>query len=450
MSTITVSCTNIIGRIKPMHAVNNGPMKPSSVEQTRGNFEAFKAAKIPYVRNHDASFCASYGGEHTVDVHAIFPDFTKNPYDPASYDLTLTDEYLSTIADAGSEVFYRLGSKIEHWPKKYGTIVPPDFKKWAVICEHIIRHYNEGWADGFHYGIVYWEIWNEPDSNHTGFGNGCWNGTSEEFFELYRVASKHLRSCFGDTIKIGGYGHCGFYAITDDKLTGAIAMGTDHALDKWEIRKIGFIEFFEQFVDMVVSENLPFDFFSHHSYASVEQTLIMHRYAADYLAKRGLSHVEIHLNEWNTNARVAERGRSIASANTTAMMCAMQNEKMDMMCYYDARLGVSYYAGLFNPMTFQPTCVFYAMKAFGKLYAMGTQAALTGTDSKLYAVAAKGENGRSVLIANIGADTRVETDLPDTMTAYLVDENNYLVQTDLSPRNFLLKENQVLYLEEML
>jgi hypothetical protein len=42
----------------------------------------------------------------------------------------------------------------------------------------------------------------------------------------------------------------------------------------------------------------------------------------------------------------------------------------------------------------------------------------------------------------------VETDLPCTMTAYLVDENNYLVQTELDPKCFLLKENQLIYLEE--
>ena len=41
--------------------------------------------------------------------------------------------------------------------------MPKDFKKWAVICEHIIRHYTEGWADGFFYDMPYWEIWNEPD-----------------------------------------------------------------------------------------------------------------------------------------------------------------------------------------------------------------------------------------------------------------------------------------------
>ena len=62
--------------------------------------------------------------------------------------------------------------------------------KWAEICEHIIRHYNEGWADGFYYNIEYWEIWNEPDNSQ------MWTGTPEEFYELYRVAANHLKSCF--------------------------------------------------------------------------------------------------------------------------------------------------------------------------------------------------------------------------------------------------------------
>ena len=59
-------------------------------------------------------------------------DFTKNPYDPASYDFTLTDDYVQIIHEAGSETFYRFGAKIEHWRKKYLTIVPADFHKWAV------------------------------------------------------------------------------------------------------------------------------------------------------------------------------------------------------------------------------------------------------------------------------------------------------------------------------
>ena len=75
---------------------------------------------------------------------------------------------------AGTKVFFRLGQTIEHGPKKYGALPPKDFAKWARICEHVIRHYNEGWgvdkewttlnvAWSNQFNIVYWEIWNEPD-----------------------------------------------------------------------------------------------------------------------------------------------------------------------------------------------------------------------------------------------------------------------------------------------
>ncbi len=55
---------------------------------------------------------------NTVRVH-----FDANVNDPASYDFQLTDEYCDIIQKAGAKVFYRLGSKIEHESKKYGTLV---------------------------------------------------------------------------------------------------------------------------------------------------------------------------------------------------------------------------------------------------------------------------------------------------------------------------------------
>ena len=72
---------------------------------------------------------------------------SKDAEDPASYDFVETDDYLKTMRAAGTEPFYRLGQSIEHWIKKYGVNPPADFDKWAAICEHIVRHYNEGWAD---------------------------------------------------------------------------------------------------------------------------------------------------------------------------------------------------------------------------------------------------------------------------------------------------------------
>jgi len=178
VENVRVDFSRNCGQVKPMHSVNNGPVYKFAEDQRITNMDSYRAAGIPYARTHDAAFCSTYGGEHTVDIHAIFPDFDADPYAPESYDFVLTDEYLKVIEFAGTKTFYRLGSKIEHWKKKYGTLPPKDFHKWAVICEHIIRHYTEGWADGFRMDIEYWEIWNEPDldpddSTH----KRCWGGT---------------------------------------------------------------------------------------------------------------------------------------------------------------------------------------------------------------------------------------------------------------------------------
>ena len=182
MSDIVVDFSKETGIVKPMHAVNNGPVYKFAEDQRITNIEPYMKAGIPYARNHDAAFYASYGGEHIVDVNFIFRDFDKDPYDPDSYDFELTDEYVKVTEYAGTRTFFRFGSKIEHWSKKYNTLPPKDFKKWAVICEHIIRHYTEGWANGFHYDMQYWEIWNEADldaddSKH----KRCWGGTAKEF-----------------------------------------------------------------------------------------------------------------------------------------------------------------------------------------------------------------------------------------------------------------------------
>ena len=127
MSTITVDFSKRLGKIKPMHAVNNGPVHKFSVHQRISNLDAFIEAGIPYARNHDASFCAAYGGNHTVDVNFIFPDFDADPTDPASYDFACTDHYMKVHEAAGVKPFYRLGTRIEHEVKKYNTLPPKDF-----------------------------------------------------------------------------------------------------------------------------------------------------------------------------------------------------------------------------------------------------------------------------------------------------------------------------------
>ena len=144
------------------------------------------------------------GSGEFVNIHCIFKNFEAAPYDPASYSFTHTDRYLQCVLDAGTKVFYRLGETIENnldYIRSH-TFAPKDPKKWAVICEHIVRHYNEGWADGYYMNIEYWEIWNEPEGASKTSPN--WSGTPLAYYELYRITANHLKSCFPD-IKVSGF-----------------------------------------------------------------------------------------------------------------------------------------------------------------------------------------------------------------------------------------------------
>lgn len=371
MNQVSVQFNNIVGPVRPMHAVNNGPVHKFGTDQQISNLAAYKAAGIPYARTHDASFCHAYGGEHTVDVHAIFPDFDKDPYDPASYDFPITDEYMRVINAADTEVFYRLGSKIEHEIKKYGTLPPKDFHKWAIVCEHIIRHYTEGWADGFRYKMTYWEIWNEPDldpddSTH----KRCWGGNKLQFFQLYHIAATHLKQCFPH-LKIGG---------------PALAFDL-----KWA-------------EDFLAQLKAPLDFFSWHIYdCTVEKFVKRANTVRAMLDRYGFTETESILNEWNyvkgwegdewiysLRCEKGLKGASFIAAN----MCEAQKGSVDMLMYYDAR--PTSMNGMFNTDFVCDTLKgYYPFKMFNTLYRLGQEAESAAGDH-IHAVAAV--NGRDAAL----------------------------------------------------
>ncbi len=372
MNTVTVDFSKRAGYIKPMHSVNNGPVYKFTADQRITNIEPYRAAGIPYARNHDASFFATYGGEHIVDVNMIFTDFDADPTDPASYDFDLTDDYLKMIEAGGAKVFYRLGSKIEHWRKKYNTIPPKDFKKWAVICEHIIRHYTEGWANGFHMDIEYWEIWNEPDIPLAHKPN--WSGTDEEFFDLFNTTLVHLKTCFPH-LKIGGPA-CG------------------NIIPEWEDR------FFKSF-----GEIKP-DFFSWHCYgATVERMQKKMRMARELLDRYGLTECESILNEWNyvkgwTDDEWIYSLKTMkglkGSAYIAANMLMAQHEPLDHLMFYDARpCGMN---SMFSTdYVFECLKGYYPFYMFNQLYRQKHAVPVELDGDCIWAAAAAGEEQNVML-----------------------------------------------------
>ena len=75
-----------------------------------------------------------------------------------------TDEALRLARDMGLKIFYRLGSSIEHTEDGHHwniVVKPDDVAQYVEACAGIVRHYTQGWADGFRWDIPYWEIWTE-------------------------------------------------------------------------------------------------------------------------------------------------------------------------------------------------------------------------------------------------------------------------------------------------
>ena len=381
-----------MGKMKPMHATNNGPVfrrkdfEGGTLHPFNNNLEEFRRAGIPYARTHDSSFYPRYGMEHTVDVYYVFPNFDADPDDPASYDFTCTDEYVWACQQAGVEVFYRLGHRIEHEVKRYGTLPPKDFEKWARVAEHIIRHYTEGWADGFRYKMTYWEIWNEPDLHwqNAATESPTWTGTQEQFFRFYHTVATHLKKCFPH-LKIGGP------ALAGD---------------------LGWAESF------LAQLKAPLDFFSWHRYdCTVEGMVRRTALVRELLDKYGYKDAESILNEWSYVRGWKgddivyshdHRGKIKGAAFTLAAMCACQYTSADMLMYYDARPN-EYWNGLFD-MTVVGRVLkgYYPFPMFHALYTLGTCVSVSPSEDGIYLCAAKNEEEAAVLLCHYNDDDETE------------------------------------------
>lgn len=373
--TLHVDFDKKYGLLRPLNAVNNGPV-PFQRSQEMSNIASYAAAGFPYARTHDANLFYSYGGPHIVDITAVFPRFEADENDPASYDFFLTDRYLDAMVSAGTKVFYRLGQSIEHWFKKYGILPPPDFAKWARICEHIIRHYTEGWADGKHWNIDYWEIWNEPDLDpDDATDKRTWGGTERQFYDLYEIAAKHLKARFPH-LKIGG---------------PAIAGKKDWA---------------ERFLTEMKRRGVPLDFFSWHDYDTdprhIGQLCAFYR---DLLDRTGYAAAESILNEWNyvrgwhheawhysLRSEWGVKGASFA----TGVLCVAAASPVDMLMYYDARPCAM--NGFFGRIVTELLATYYPYCDFNVMRRTGPRVETDCDDPDIYALAVTGEGENHVLL----------------------------------------------------
>lgn len=379
--------------VRALHGVNGGPRAAGGLLDTSARW---KDAAFPLARLHDSH----WPNPDVVDVHAVFPDPTADPTKPDSYDFERTDEYVKAVIDSGAEVVYRLGESIEHQTAKRHARPPKDFERWAAVCVGIVRHYTEGWANGFKYPIRYWEIWNEPDNRPN-----CWTGTDDDYLKLYAVTAKALRAAF-PKLKIGGPGVGNVGRLTKDRL----------ALPP----------FVRDFLVKCRSDALPLDFFSWHCYTDDPLELVTRaqgvRAALDIT---GLKSTESHLNEWNylpdnswrgIKAEPAARTRWYDRVNgpegaafVVASLAHLQAVPLDAACYFTAEAPGM---GLFS-VHGVPSKAFHAFRAFRAVVGLQRLKPTADTAAGVAALAGVAADGNSVAVllarhAGAGGSVTVE------------------------------------------
>src|SRR5579871_3364304 len=378
-----VDASKVTGKIRSFQGVNGQPTPvmaglPNLVEQ-------YKDLHVNFVRTHDFMgpteldsifrdddpllkwLVPDNSQRHALVVAGnasiIFPDESADPEKPESYRFGPTDEVIRAIRASGAEVYYRVG-------RSFGVNrnPPKDFAKFASVAKHIAMHYNQGWANGFHEGIRYWEFWNEPEL--------FWSGTAEQFYELYAQTSRALKSV-DPTLKVGG----------DAK---AFAMSPDAYRDG--------------FLDYCAAKKLPLDFYSWHTYANGSDdpydAFRIGEEIRKLLDAKGFAKAESILSEWNLSADFTEgEAKILRSARNAAFVGSaliyLQDSKIDQAEFYR---GDAAWMGLFglHREYFKPAHTF---KAASRLLETPERLELSGSNTFGFAaLSGRSTEGKTVQI----------------------------------------------------
>lgn len=391
-ATIVVDASKPLGTLRPLHGVNGGPLH---LGETLDLSPCWKEVGFPLARLHDCHWPAG----DVVDVHSIFPNPEADPSRPESYDFRRTDDYLAALLATGSQVVFRLGESIEHSKRKYHVHPPRDADRWAQVCVGIVRHYNDGWAGGFYYKIVYWEVWNEPENRPA-----MWTGDDADYFRLYAATARAIKQRFPQ-VKIGGP-----------------AVGNLGQLEGDRLRPSAFTQ---AFLAHVKQHALPLDFFSWHTYTNDPRELAQKaREVRRLLDEYGLAHCENHLNEWNylpendwggmltPDARrrelwFAQIGGAPGAAFTASALMLLQDAPLDVANYYSADIQGF---GLFNAYGVPLKC-YSTFRAFRRLLDTPRRLTIEGMPGGLTAVAGTSADGRRIhvlLARQTGGDEPIE------------------------------------------
>ena len=272
---------------------------------------------ITVVRTHDSSLL-------DWPVYFPHPDLDVDTNDPANYDFSQGDAWLSSILDNGFEPYFRLGASFNF----QGGGLPSNptevnLTALADVLLHTVMHYRDGWGSngsypGYH-NIKYWEIWNEPDSScDWSNSESCgqfWNRTSAELIDLVDKTVRAIKA-YDDSLIVGANGCALPYAPWETEKDNPYSWGL---------------------IDEMASRKTPIDFFSWHYYT--DNTDLMTEISTAVRAKLdsvGLTHVRQHVTEWNICMNCMEQDTVLGAASTVTTMINMIQNRVELATFYPA------------------------------------------------------------------------------------------------------------------
>ena len=356
IAKLSVNAGDSIGSMRRLHGTSGIPVPAPGADSVPNLLDVWKAAKVTLVRSYDW-----VSRLDTVDnPTSLFPDWSADPSDPASYNFEATDIWVSQMQSLGADVLFTIASEIPGNKKPV-----EDLEKYEQVVEHIVRHYVQGWAGGFENAATHWEFGDQPD-----FGTLHFSGTPEQFYEMYAAAARAVKRV-DPNLKFGG--PCVAFPLNEGP-------------------------FREGFLDYIKQHSLPLDFLSWMWYGdNSRDPLDFRRIAAEVRAivdKHGFSDAELLLSYWSmTGIPTAKFEDADNAAFIAAGAIYMQDSEVDKAIFFRADTGADFHynfrdpAGIFEPDGSQNART-GAFQFVGQTLATAERLAVTGGDENGFAVLA--------------------------------------------------------------
>ena len=422
-ATVRVDMSMTTDIVKPMHGMCNGPVSYGADISS-----LFREIGVPFVR-FDCTDTPMSG--YAIDVSRIFKNPAADPRDLSSYDFTYTDGYVAAAHNAGAKVIFRLGESIDRMGSGKKIAYPEDLDAYVEICANIVRHYNDYLADGYAYGIEYFEIWSASEGGEN----------TDKAFEIYRRVSAALK-LLDNGIKVGGM--C--FDIKDGKLG--------------------------EFLKFCRRTRSPLDFITVSSFDSTPDALASSvKGLIPTLYNLGFGKTEIIVGAWSfidsdatenmplskvlssgedkfaeARKKLFDSQRSVKGAAYALafMIAASRVKEINMACFYDAQPSISPWCAISDRYGNREK-TFHAFRAYGEIYRAGREIyticdeAEGFAHSGIYAMGAIGKGAYYVLISSFDGcgivDVRLDSIPSDIYTAdiYMLDGVKDMTLADSIP-----------------